>query len=125
MKSKRFLVALTFLTALFGYQCGRNITVPDELIGKWKTSPLISEGSFFEFTKNSIIFGTIEEDANTYPIMKIKSEKIRKEEWILYTIYYRSEGIHEYEFSFYYHPSNDGVIRFKNKLQSVWKQEER
>lgn len=123
MKSKKILVALAILTTLLGCQPAKNTTLPDDLVGVWKTSaPKYSDRSL-EFTKDSIIFGTGKGNVDTHPIANI--ETIREDNTILYTISHLNREGHEYTLSFYYDPANGGVIRLKNQKTIAWTKERR
>ncbi|MBW2039487.1 MAG: hypothetical protein JRI46_07830 [Deltaproteobacteria bacterium] len=123
MKVERVLVVLVILIIFFGCQCEKNRSVPNDLIGMWKTSAPKYADRLFEFKKDAVIFGTGEGNFDTYAITNIEIEKIREEKGILYTIYYENREGEEYKFSFYYYPENRGVIRFKNQKQIMWTKE--
>lgn len=120
MKSRKIFVAFAILTIFAGYQCGKNVNIPEDLIGMWKSSaPKYSE-CFFELTENTIILGTREKTITTHAITNIKTEKISEEKSILYAISYTNQEGQKYKLSFYYDPANGGVIRFKNQQNIVW-----
>ena len=124
MKVRRGLVVLIFFLALSAFQCGKNTTIPEDLIGVWKTMAPTYVDRSFEIKTDEVIFGTGEETFDTYPITKIKSEKDPREQGTLYTLYYKNIEGQEYGFSFYYDPANHGIIRFKNQKEMVWTKEE-
>lgn len=124
MKLRKYLIAFTILFVVFASKCGKNATIPDELVGIWKTPTFKYRDTFFELRKKVVIFRTKEGDVNSYTITKMKREKNRNDEWILYTIYYQNNNL-KTEFPFYYHPSQNGLIRFKNQLNLAWKKAER
>jgi len=124
MKPKAFLAALAVLIVVFIVNCGKTPTVPDGLIGVWKTASPKYAGTFFELTRTSIRFGTKEETVNTFAITNIKKAKKKaEEEWTLYTIYYVAQEGMEYEFPIYFLPEGNGIIRFKNQMDIVWTRE--
>jgi hypothetical protein len=123
MKKQKFFIGFTILTLMLLYGCARKPVVPDELIGVWTTPTPIYEGCFFEITKEEIIFGAKDGSESNFFIKDMKIQKIPHEEWTLYTISYIVRGYQKYEFPIYYHPANNGVIRFKNKMESVWTKE--
>ncbi len=122
-KRKNLFVAFAILTMLLLYGCTQRAVIPDELVGTWTTPTPIYEGCFFEITKEEIIFGAKDGSESNFFIKDLKIQKIPHEEWTLYTIAYIVRGYQKYEFPFYYHPASNGVIRFKNKMESVWTKE--
>jgi hypothetical protein len=126
MKGRKGLVVLILILSLSPFQCGRKatISIPEELIGVWKTTAPPYADRFFEIKTDEVVFGTGEETFDTYPITKIKTEKDPKEQRTLYTLYYRSIEGQEYQFSFYYDPENHGTIRFKNQKEMAWTKKE-
>jgi len=123
MKQKACLITILVFALLVGISCRRDNNLSDELVGGWKTSSFQYRETSFELRKNRIIFKTKEGDINTHPIIRVKKEKVAKEEWILYTIYYLNNEMRKVEFSFYYRPLEDGLIIFKNQKNLVWKKE--
>ena len=101
-------------------QCGRQTTVPHDLIGVWETTEPTYADRPFEIKTDEVIFGTGNEKSDAYPITKIKIEKDREEGGTLHTIWYRNIERQEYQFSFYYDPTNQGTIRFKNQKNFGW-----
>lgn len=120
----RQIFAIGILCVLFLTSgCSREPVIPDELIGKWTTPTPIYEGCFFEITKEEIKFGAKDGQVSNFYIKDMRVQKIPEEAWTLYTISYVVRGYQKYEFPFYYHPASNGVIRFKNKMESVWTRE--
>ncbi|MFQ5988857.1 MAG: hypothetical protein ACE5K9_02965 [Candidatus Methylomirabilales bacterium] len=116
-------MAFALLIAMVGCQSGNGKTVPDDLLGVWKTSEPKYANRFFELKKDAVIFGTGKDNADTYPVDSI--EKTRDEEGLLYHIYYLNVQGQRYTFSIYYDATNHGVIRFKNQKHFTWKREGR
>jgi hypothetical protein len=125
MKAQRIFVILLFFILFYGCQCGKKGTLPDDLIGVWKTSAPQYADRFFEIKKDEIIFGTGEGSLKSNAIINIETEKVRGEETSLYTIQYKDQEGERYTFSFYYDPVKSGVIRFKNQTQIAWTRESR
>ena len=121
MKIKTTFLALAILTSFLTCQSKENSTVPDELAGVWKTSVLKYKNCFFELNKDIIIFanGNLLENRDVNFISKIESTP--KEGQILYSIYYVNLEDKKFKFSFYYDPSNGGIIRFKNQEKIEWR----
>jgi len=123
MKAERALILFIFFLVFFVFQCGKKPTVPDDLIGVWKTSTPEYEDRFFEIKKDEIIFGTGEGNSDTHRIDNIEMEKIPGVESPLYTFHYKNLEGKEYKFSFFYDPKKPGAIRFKNQDKIVWTRE--
>jgi hypothetical protein len=121
MKSKSLLfVVLSILLIAFTHGCGRIAAVPDELVGTWKTTDLKYKDTFFELTKEKIIFRTLKGDLNASTIKRIKVKKVPDTEETLYRIIYVDlEGM-EAQFSIYFNPRNSGEIRLQNQPEITW-----
>ncbi len=120
MKSRRILVAFVTLVCLCGCRSVKNKTVPDELVGVWKTSAPNYADRYFELKKDAIIFGTGKGSASVNAILKVEEVREEKEKVVLYVIHYTNEGGKDYLLSFYYDPTDAGRIRFKNQMQIEW-----
>jgi hypothetical protein len=126
MRVERISILFILLMILFfGFQCGKNRTAPDHLIGVWKTSEPKYEDRFFEIDRSTITFGIGEGNIDTHSITNIEIEKVAEAKGNLYTIYYKNKEGEESKFSFYYNPTDHGVIRFKNQDQIVWTREKK
>ena len=120
MKIRKSLAIFIFFFILFGCQCSKKTTAPEDLIGVWETSAPKYEDRFFEIKKDEIVFGTGQGTLDSHAIKKVETGKIRGEEGILYTVSYKNQEGLEDKFSFYYHPEKGGTIRFKNQEKIVW-----
>jgi len=118
MTPRRLSVLVTVLMLLLGCQSRKATIVPDELVGVWKTLNAQYADRSFEITNTSIIFSTGAGQIDFYPIAA--AEQVREGEALLYTILYLNEARQEYRFTFYFEPSNGGVIRWKNKPDIEW-----
>lgn len=123
MNPSRIFVALAILATLFACQRAKTTTLPDDLVGVWKTSAPKYAGRSLEFTKDSIIFGTGEGNLDPHPIANI--ETIHEGNSILYTISHLNSEGQQYILSFSYDPANGGVIRLKNQKTIAWTKERR
>jgi hypothetical protein len=125
MRSKKGLVALTLftLTLFFGCQRGGSATIPNELIGVWKTWAPKYGNCSMEITNYTITFSDGDEHININTIKDVKREKPTSEHRILYTIYYVNREGDEYKCSLYYNPAHNGELRFKNEQEIMWTKE--
>lgn len=124
MKSKSLFIVLSILLIASTHGCSRTSDVPDELVGTWKTLDLKYKDTFFELTKEKIIFRTMKGDLNASTIKKIKVKKVPDTEETLYRIIYVDlEGM-EAVFAIYFNPKDRGKIRFQNQPQITWTKEE-
>ncbi len=119
MKVERVWIIIICFMVLFVCQCGRT-TIPEDLIGVWETTTPDYADHPFEIRTNEVLFGTGEGKFDAYPIARIKIEKDVKEQKTSYIIYYKNMARQEYKFSFYYDPTNQGAITFKNQKEMVW-----
>ena len=126
MKPKPVFLAFAILTIFIGCPSKKDTTVPDELLGVWKTSAPKYADRYFEITKGVMIFDIGEGDVDSSPITSI--ETVSGGRHTLYTISYQSyqnrEG-QEYRFSFYYDSAHGGEIVFKNQEDITWTKERR
>lgn len=93
--------------------------IPDPFVGIWKTTAPNYAGRFFQITKDIVVFSIGDGQTDMHPITNV--EFLREKGRRLYTISYLSAEGAEYEFPFYYDHADDGVIRFKNQQEMVWK----
>jgi hypothetical protein len=56
-------------------------------------------------------------------IKKIEMEKVPGKQTLLYIFHYKNKEGLKYKFSFYYDPTGQGEIRYKNQSQIVWTKE--
>lgn len=120
MRSKIFLVTFVIILIFSACQYEQKTTAPDELVGVWKTMEPKYAGSFFEFTEDKIIIGTVEGDKISSVIKTIGRKDIGSEGIILYTIHYGNSEEENITLSILYDPANNGTIKFQNKNRIVW-----
>lgn len=94
--------------------------VPPEMKGEWRSSAPKFEGFSFEISDKSLVFidKNAEDPFEVYPISRIEKDK---EEPNLYIIHYKTEDSGNYKFSFYFDPSDGGIITLKNQRKYIWK----
>ncbi len=123
MRSKIFLVTFIVILLFSACQYEQKTTAPDELVGVWKTMEPKYAGSFFEFTEDKIIIGTVEGDKISSDIKTVGRKDVRSEGIILYTIHYGNSEEENITLSILYDPANNGTIRFQNQDRIVWTKE--
>jgi hypothetical protein len=118
MRRNGIAIALALLAAFIGCGRERTKTVPDELVGIWKSSAPKYADTFIELTKTTITFGAGEAGSHVRSVVGV--EKAREEGNALYTVFYvDAQGV-EYKLAFYYEPGNGGVMRWKNQQSIAW-----
>ena len=120
MTSKSTCIAFAILILFFGAQCQKEFTVPEELIGVWVTDDPRYVDHPFEIKKDTLIFeqGLGYFDFDVFSIVDL--EKMDADGDTLYIIHYLIRAGRKFEFSFYYAPTEGGVIRFKNQPEMKW-----
>jgi hypothetical protein len=73
MKIGKSLAIVILFSILFGCQCSRKTTAPEDLIGVWKTSAPQYEDRFFEMKKDEIVFGTGQRTFDAHVIKKVET----------------------------------------------------
>ena len=114
----RLVLVLLLVGAFSGCRGALLESVPDELVGVWKTTSPRYEDRFFEISEDLIVFGTGGRNTEAHRILSIR--EALEDERLLYAISYESAEGEEYGFFFYYDPAGSGVIRFKNQQDMAW-----
>jgi hypothetical protein len=96
-------------------------TIPDELVGVWRTEAPSHADRPFEVTKTNLIFHTGAADSVIYPVLRVR--RVEGEGTTLYTIDYEVEGA-RFEFAFYYRVSPEESIQFRNQPQLEWRKQD-
>lgn len=118
MNSKGILIALLMLLVLLGCGPEKTRTIPEELLGTWKTSAPKYADTFVELTRDTIVFGLAEGPPKVHPVLAV--EKSGENGNLLYTIHYLDEERERYKFSFSYDPAGGGTMQWKNQRGIVW-----
>ena len=118
---KWLFVALAVFAPLFGCQ-PRNTSVPNHLIGLWKTSDWEYADRSFEITKDSVIIRAGQKTLSNRSISNIETTGGKN---INFNIFLLNQEGGEFKFSFYYDPKNNGEIRLKNPVKIAWTKERR
>jgi hypothetical protein len=123
MKSKGIFSAyIIIFVLLFGCQSEAPSTLPNELLGVWKTAePKYADCSFI-LKEGFIIYlsGDLLENIDVNFISSV--EEIPKNKTILYVLHCQKSTTQEFTVSFHYYPS-EGGIRFKNQNRIEWKKD--
>ena len=114
----RLVLVLLLVGAFSGCRGALLESVPDELVGVWKTTSPRYEDRFFEISEDLIVLGTGGRNTEAHRILSIR--EALEDERLLYAISYESAEGEEYGFFFYYDPAGSGVIRFKNQQNMAW-----
>ena len=117
MRVKAIFIVVALCTTLVGCFSYTVVGMPEDLIGVWKTAEQKYADRYFELSADRVIFSTGGWGVTAHPIDRIEQHSENGD--ILYIIYYPSEEGDEYQFSFYYDPTQS-VIRFKNQEQFEW-----
>ena len=111
MKCKPIIMALAICAVLLACESKEPESIPPEMLGVWKTSAPRYEGCFFELTKDKVLFANSDNYWENITIGKISKIEITPgQKQALYNIHYKGEEGKEYEFSFYFYPSDGGSI---------------
>ena len=95
------------------------IELPKELHGEWVTAHPKYANRFIQFDRRLITISTSEKDFDLYAVLNV--EKTDLKNGYLYNVAYREPPNLELTFSFFYDPSNGGVVRLKNQKNIEWK----
>lgn len=109
------LMALVFYSSA---QSSKRGEIPDEIIGTWYTTASDYANRSFEIRKTSLLFYISEDEWTVNLIDRVETEDIGG--GTLFTLHYTDEGGAN-EFSFYFDPKREGVIRFQNQREMEWK----
>lgn len=123
MKNNRLSQVVWVTIILTASSCVSQTQLPDELLGIWKTEALKYQDTFFEMKTDLLFLGMKTGEVQSFTVTKVERKKLSEEEWVLYTVFYQNDSLQKFEFPFYYNPAKNGVIRFKNQENLVWKKE--
>ncbi|MGD9346702.1 MAG: hypothetical protein PVH84_12610 [Candidatus Aminicenantes bacterium] len=119
MKKNMIFITVALSSFLCLWQCSTQKTVPEELAGIWKAKNPDYQGTFLGLRDSTITFGTVTGDVQNFSILKIKKTKVQGD-WESIVIHYLDNNLKRYELPIYYHPMNDGILRFQNKEEITW-----
>ena len=121
MTPRRIVAAMALLATLAGCQAQKESPVPDHLLGVWSTSAPRYGDRYIEIRNDMIIFGTGGDTFELHALTEVT--EAREGEAIVYTITHLNHFGQPYTLSFYYEPTSDGIMRFKNQKEIVWTKE--
>ncbi len=113
-----FVALILIGASIFVFDSGKNMDIPEDLIGKWTTSESRYQDRFFEITKETLVYGLGGDKEDVYLISSMK-ESLEGNN-ILYTINYKNTDGLKFTQSFYYHPENGGAIQLKHQEHIKW-----
>lgn len=111
------MIVFGLLLVLAGCGPESTKTVPDDLVGVWKTSAPKYADRPFQLTRDTITFWTGGGESYTRSVVRVT--KVRENANVLYTVFYvdpADAARFEFRFAFYY----DGSIRWKNRRDVAW-----
>jgi len=119
--AKRVAICLVIAAAATASGCetGGETTVPQELVGTWRTTAPAYADRVLRLSHTGVVFGRAEGTEPAHPVRRVMSVPDR--DTVLYTIVYSDPA--DQEFSFYYDPAGGGTITLKNQRQFQWKKE--
>ena len=121
MRLRYILAALVILACFFGCRSEEDETIPDALIGVWKTSTPGYEDNSLELRKDEIVFGVGQSEYVVNSVYKVETVRPKGEKTPLITIHYTDEEGKDNTSSIYYDETPPGSIRFKNQMQIEWR----
>ena len=117
----RIVLAIALFATIIGCQSQTSNTVPEKLLGVWKTSHSKYADRFIEIKKDVIIFGTGGESIELHALADISES--REGKLFFYAISHINHHGQRYTFAFYYDPDDGGTMRFKNQRRIIWTKE--
>jgi hypothetical protein len=123
MKSKGiFFAPIIIFLMLFGCQSKAPSTLPNELLGVWKTAEPKYTDCAFILKEGFIIYlsGDLLENIDVNFISSV--EEIPKNNTILYVLQCKKSTNQDFKVSLHYDPSRH-AIRFKNQNRIEWKKD--
>lgn len=121
--AKRLVLLIAVAATITGCQPGPGKTVPDNIIGIWKTSHPKYADRYIEIKSDALVFGTGGDTFRRHAIAEV--EVSRQGDSTLYTISYTNQHEQRYRFAFFYDPANNGTMRLKNQQHITWTREKR
>lgn len=121
MTLTRIVLAIALFATIIGCQSQTSNTVPEKLLGVWKTSHPKYADRFIEIKNDVIIFGTGGESFELHALAD--TSESREGKFFFYTISHINHHGQRYTFAFYYDLDDGGTMRFKNQRRIIWTKE--
>jgi hypothetical protein len=120
MRSRTTLAVLAILVCFFGCRSEAEKTVPNALIGVWKTSVHGYEENFLELRKDEILFGAGESEFSVNTVFQVETSHVPLERTTLITIHYTDENGKDNTCAIYYDPRRPNCLRLKHQMGIEW-----
>jgi len=109
---------MLMLMACISCQNQNSATVPEHLIGIWRSADARYADRYLEFSKNLVTFGTGSNSEATHHVQKVEPEKF-DDNGIVYTFYYKDKERETGQLTLTYNPGPVPNIRLKNHRE-IW-----
>ena len=106
------------LTLIAPFACTQGVTVPEALMGEWRTPAPRYEDRYLRFTTSSLAFGIGDGQEVSHPIRKIKATK--EHHATVYTVHYSDSEGDESTLMLTYRFDTEETIQLKNRNE-IWK----
>ena len=110
-------VFLFIFTLIATCACVQEATVPDALMGEWRTPSPRYEDRYLRFTTSSLAFGIGDGQEVSHPIRKIKAAK--EHHAIVYTVHYSDSEGEESTLKLTYRFDTEETIQLNNRNE-IW-----
>jgi len=121
MTLRNILPVLSICVSFLGCSSESEKTVPDALIGVWKTSAPGYEDNSLSLKKDAILFGVGKGKFTVNSVFKVETVHHPGEKDSLITIYFTDEKGKDNAATIYYDTTHPQELRFKHQMQIEWK----
>jgi hypothetical protein len=121
LRKIEFALAIFSLAAMAGCRTIQLKTVPDNLVGVWRTDTPKYSGRSLELTPELLIINTGPDERTFYGVLAVDEELRSKNTF--YSIHYVSDEREVFQLSFFYAPQKRGTIQFEHQPEVVWTRE--
>jgi hypothetical protein len=116
-----YMVKILLITLIFFVGCDREVIVPQQLRGEWKTSAPTYEDRYMKFSENTLTYGIGDGKEVTHAIDKINST--RGDGGTVFTFYYKDAEGQKDNLTVTYNPASGGTLQIKNSVE-IWNKAE-
>lgn len=113
---KNILLLLLFVVACEPYV----VVVPNDLVGKWKTSAPQYADRYMKFSEHTVIYGVGDGEEVSHTIDKIVIKQ--SVDGIVYIFSYRDAEGEKETLTFTYRPDSGGTLQLKNSKE-IWEKD--